>query len=307
VASLTTSALSLSGRTALVTGGARGLGRAEAEVLAARGANVVVADIADPAQTVESIVNQGGNACGICLDLAESPSVEELFAFALTAYGDVDVVVNNAGMVRDGMSFNLSLEDWDAVLAVNLTAPFLLSRLCARHWRERHRTGARAPRAIINTSSESGLYGNAGQANYAAAKAGLAALTVTLATELEPYGVRVNAIAPRARTDMSERAFGELAREARFDPYSPVHVAAIVAWLASEAAAGVTGNVFVVHGAGVELLEGWRPRRRLERDSPWSDAELVDLRNRLFSDEDARRVAPSIRDLFFTSTKGRLS
>jgi NAD(P)-dependent dehydrogenase (short-subunit alcohol dehydrogenase family) len=304
---LTASTLRLSGRTALVTGGARGLGRAEAEVLAARGANVVVADIEDPTQTVAWIVEQGGNARGICRDLADPASVEDLFAFALTSYGDVDVLVNNAGMVRDGMSFNLSVEDWDAVLAVNLTAPFLLSRLCARHWRERQRTGARAARAIVNTSSESGLYGNAGQANYSAAKAGLAALTVTLATELEPYAVRVNAIAPRARTEMSRRAFGELVRDKRFDPYAPDHVAAIVAWLASDAAHGVTGNVFVVHGAGLELLEGWRPRRRLERESPWSDAELVDLRNRLFGDGDARRIAPPIKDLFLTSTKGRPS
>jgi NAD(P)-dependent dehydrogenase (short-subunit alcohol dehydrogenase family) len=307
VAPLTASALSLSGRTALVTGGARGLGRAEAEVLATRGASVLVADIEDPAQTVESIVEQGGNAHGIRLDLADATNVEDLFAFALAAYGDVDVLVNNAGMVRDGMSFNLTLEDWNAVLAVNLTAPFLLARLCARHWRERHRTGARAERSIVNTSSESGLYGNAGQANYAAAKAGLAALTLTLATELEPYGVRVNAIAPRARTDMSQRAFGELAREARFDPYAPRHVAAIVAWLGSEAAEGVTGNVFVVHGAGIELLEGWRPHKRLVRNSPWSDAELVQLRDRLFSDGDARRIAPPIKDLFLTDTKGRTS
>jgi 3-oxoacyl-[acyl-carrier protein] reductase len=196
------------------------------------------------------------------------------------------------------MCFNLSLDDWNAVLAVNLTAPFLISRQCARHWRSAVKAGVETERVIVNTSSESGLYGNAGQSNYAAAKAGLAALTLTLAAELDQYGVRVNAIAPRARTDMSARAFGDLARADGFDPYSPEHVAAVVLWLASSAAYGVTGHVFVVHGGGLELLMGWRSRKRIERNAAWTDTDLVDLRQVLFEREDARAIASPIKDLF---------
>jgi NAD(P)-dependent dehydrogenase (short-subunit alcohol dehydrogenase family) len=290
--------LDISGLVAIVTGAARGLGRAEAVELAARGAKVVVCDVESPSATAETIIQAGGEAVPVMLDLGKPASADALFEFALATYGDIHVLVNNAGIVRDAMSFNLSLEDWSAVLAVNLTAPFALSRLCARYWRSAFKAGCRTDRVIVNTSSESGLYGNAGQSNYAAAKAGLAALTLTLASELEPYGVRVNAIAPRARTEMSARAFGELAHDGHFDPYAPAHVAAIVAWLASGAAEGVTGQVFVVHGSGIELLEGWRIQNRVERNAPWRDAELLELRELLFDGIEPRRIAPPISDLF---------
>ena len=215
---------------------------------------------------------------------------------AIEAYGDVDIVVNNAGVVRDRMSFNLSTADWDVVIAVNLSASFHLSRAAIRHWRARDldRPGG----VIVNTSSESGLFGNAGQANYAAAKAGVAALTLSLATELERYGIRVNAIAPRARTPMSAGAFGELPKTSSFDPFDPVHVAEFVAWLASESAAEVTGQVLVVHGAGIDVMRPWSPRRSLSRDGEWTDSELLGLGEALFPDGDRQHLAEPVGRLF---------
>jgi len=289
---------------AIVTGAGRGLGRTEALELATRGARVVACDLEWPAATLEEVQRRGGEAVGVHLDLAVPANADALLEAALAAYGDVHILVNNAGIVRDGMCFNLSLDDWNSVIAVDLTAPFLLSRQCARHWRSAAKTGVETDRVIVNTTSESGLYGNVGQSNYAAAKAGLAALTLTLAAELDQYGVRVNAIAPRARTDMSAQAFGDLARADGFDPYSPEHVAAIVTWLASSAAYGVTGQVFVVHGGGLELLIGWRPQKRIERDSAWTDADLLDLRQLLFEDGDARAIASPIKELFAPRSRG---
>jgi NAD(P)-dependent dehydrogenase (short-subunit alcohol dehydrogenase family) len=280
------------------------LGRAEALELARRGARVVACDLESPSATVQEIRRLGAEAVCLALDLSVPASAEALLEAALRTFGDVHILVNNAGVLRDGMCFNLSLDDWNAVLAVNLTAPFLLSRECARHWRSAAKAGVKLERVIVNTSSESGLYGNVGQSNYAAAKAGLAALTLTLAAELEQYGVRVNAVAPRARTDMSAQAFGDLAREDGFDPYSPEHVAAIVAWLASSAAYGVTGHVLVAHGRGLELLVGWRPRRRIVRDSAWTESDLRDLRRQLFEREDPRAIPPPIRDLFVSDASG---
>jgi len=147
----------------------------------------------------------------------------------------------------------------------------------------------------------SGLYGNVGQTNYAAAKAGVAALTLTLAAELARYGIRVNAIAPRARTPMSTQAFGELPRTASHDPFAPEHVAEVVAWLASEAAAPVTGQVLVVHGAGIEVMRPWSARRRVERHSNWTDSELLGLRGVLFPGGVPSQVAPPVASLFMSS------
>jgi NAD(P)-dependent dehydrogenase (short-subunit alcohol dehydrogenase family) len=292
--------LSLDGRVALVTGASRGLGRAEALALARRGARVVVVDVLDASETVALIEEAGGSAVHAQIDLSTGEAgAQQALDVALAAHGDLHVLVNNAGVMRDRMSFNLSEEDWDLVLAVNLSATFQLARAATRLWRERRADGDEQPRAIVNTSSESGLYGNAGQANYSAAKAGVAALTITLATELDRLGVRVNAIAPRARTPMTTGAFGELAGgDAAHDPYGPEHIAEVVAWLVSDAAHDVTGQVLVVHGGGVQAMRTWTPVRELPRDGAWSDDELLALRERLFPDDDARRLAEPIGDLF---------
>jgi 3-oxoacyl-[acyl-carrier protein] reductase len=289
--------LDLSGQVAIVTGGARGLGRCEAEILAARGAHVVVADIIDPSETTEAIGAAGGSALAVQLDLAASGAAEEVMRQALVRWGDVDLVVNNAGIVHDGMSFNLSPSHWQRVIAVNLDATFLLSRLAARHWRDAHRAGDARSRAIVNTTSESGLYGNAGQANYAAAKAGVVALTLTLAAELDRYLVRVNAIAPRARTSMSSDAFGDLPLLAGDDPFAPEPVADVVAWLLSGAAEHVTGQVFVAHGHGIEVMAGWSSVRRISRSGRWTDAELSALSQELF-DGSPRHLPRPVSELF---------
>jgi NAD(P)-dependent dehydrogenase (short-subunit alcohol dehydrogenase family) len=171
-------------------------------------------------------------------------------------------VINNAGILRDRMSFNLDEADWDAVIGVHLKGHFAVSRFAAAHWRARAKEAGRpVEAAIVNTTSESGLYGNAGQVNYAAAKAGIASLTLVMARELERVGVRVNAIAPVARTRLTEDVAGEYMRatEGAFDRFDPANVAAVAAWLASDLAAGISGQVVKVQGGQVQLLEGWRP------------------------------------------------
>jgi NAD(P)-dependent dehydrogenase (short-subunit alcohol dehydrogenase family) len=296
--------LGLEGRVVLVSGAARGLGRAEALAFAKRGARVVAIDLLDASEVVATIEEAGGTVVDAKVDLSAGESAAaEALELALTAYGDLHVLVNNAGVMRDRMSFNLSAEDWEQVLAVNLSASFFLARAAARHWRAQGIAGDVQPRAIVNTSSESGLYGNAGQANYAAAKAGVAALTLTLATELDRYGVRVNAIAPRARTAMSAEAFGDLPTTSEHDPFAPEHVAEVVAWLASEAAGDVTGQVLVVHGGGVQTMRTWSVHRQVSRHGAWTDAELDGLREELFPDDEARRLAEPIADLFLPQAK----
>jgi NAD(P)-dependent dehydrogenase (short-subunit alcohol dehydrogenase family) len=258
-------------------------------------------DMLDASEVVEAIESAGGAATHVQLDLAqgEAAAAQALDA-ALAAYGDLHVLVNNAGVLRDRMSFNLSAEDWELALAVNLSASFYLARAAARHWRARNAAGDLQPRAIVSTTSESGLYGNAGQANYAAAKAAVATLTLTLAAELDRYGVRVNAVAPRARTSMTAEAFGELPvlDVHAHDRFAPEHVADVVAWLASDAAAQVTGQVLVVHGDGIEVMQPWSVRRRVAHHGDWTDAQLLDLRAELFPDGRSRHLAESVGKLF---------
>jgi len=238
-------------------------------------------------------------------DLSQAESAARVLEAALDRYGDVDILINNAGLVRDRMSFNLSSEDWELVVAVNLSASFYLARAAAQHWKGQLGAEDGQKRVIVNTSSESGLYGNAGQANYAAAKAGVAALTLTLAAELERYGIRVNAIAPRARTLMSVAAFGDLPETPAYDPFAPEHVAAVIAWLASDAARDVSGQVLVIHGGSIEVMRTWSPLRRVWRRGDWTDTELLMLRDQLFPQGGTRYIAPSIRDLFVSCADGK--
>jgi 3-oxoacyl-[acyl-carrier protein] reductase len=297
------SPLELTGDVAVVTGAAQGLGRAEARALARRGARVVVVDRLDASPVADEIREAGGEAVAVSVDVCDQDAPAQILQAALDAFGDLNVLVNNAGVVRDRMSFNLPRDDWDLVLEVNLSAPFFLSQAIVRYWRSL-RPGLTGTRSIVNTTSESGLYGNVGQANYSAAKAGVAALTLTLAAEFARDGVRINAVAPRARTPMSKAAFGDLPLTESFDPFAPEHVADVVAWLASDAAADVTGQVLVVHGSGIELMGTWSPRRVLRRESGWLDAELDELHDDLFPDGGATHLAPTVRDLFAAPTPG---
>ena len=244
----------LAGRVAVVTGAGAGLGRAEALALAAAGDQVVVNDI-DPAAgaVVDEIVALGVKAVLVPGDIGESRVAAELVRTAVHRFGRLDIVVNNAGLLRDRMLFSLTDEDWDLVVRVHLRGHFLLSRNAAAYWRDTAKAGAPAYGRLINTASEAWLFGSPGQANYAAAKAGIVALTVSAARSLHRYGVRANVICPRARTAMTAAVFGE-APEDGPDPLSVDHVAPFVAFLAGPAADGINGQVFVVHGGAVALL-----------------------------------------------------
>jgi NAD(P)-dependent dehydrogenase (short-subunit alcohol dehydrogenase family) len=272
------------GKVAIVTGAARGIGRAEALLLASEGAAVVVNDLGGdftgegnddrPAQlVVDEIVAAGGRAAANYDDIASWKGAEQVVQQAVDTFGGLDVLVNNAGILRDKMSFNMDEADWDAVIKVHLKGHFAPSKFAAAYWRAQSKsTGAPVNATIVNTASESGLYGNAGQANYAAAKAGIAALTIVMARELERIGVRVNAIAPVARTRLTETVAGDFmnAKEGEFDRFAPENVAAGVAWLASDLSADVSGQVLKIQGGLAQIVEGWRPITQADSDKPWT-------------------------------------
>ena len=250
-----TDATSLEGRTAVVTGAGAGLGRAEALALARRGANVVVNDIDERAKLVaDEITDAGGAAVAVPGDVGQWSIGETLLATAIDTFGSLDVVVNNAGILRDRMIFNLEEDDWDDVLRVHLKGHAAVTVAAARHWRDRSKeTGEPQNASIINTASEAFLFGAPGQPNYSAAKAGIVALTLSTSSGLSRYGVRANVICPRARTGMTADVFDEPA-EGDADPLAPERPAELVAYLASPAAGDITGQVFVVYSDFVALL-----------------------------------------------------
>jgi NAD(P)-dependent dehydrogenase (short-subunit alcohol dehydrogenase family) len=258
----------LDGKIAIVTGAGRGIGRAEALLLAERGATVVVNDVdGDQAKAVVSEITAAeGAAVANTDDVSTWSGAESLIGSAIDGFGRLDILVNNAGILRDAMSFSMSEADWDDVIRVHLKGHFNTAHFAGTHWRARSKTGEAVSGRIINTASESGLYGLAGQVNYAAAKAGIAAMTIVLGRELEKYGVTVNAIAPRARTRMTETVLVGLEPEpGAFDEWDPANIAPVVAWLASDAAAGINGQVFVVFANRVHLMRGWDLHNTIEK------------------------------------------
>jgi NAD(P)-dependent dehydrogenase (short-subunit alcohol dehydrogenase family) len=255
--------LSLGGRVAVVTGAANGLGRAESLALARAGARLVLNDLPGDAlnAVLDEIAAAGGQAVVVAGDVGEWSTGERLVAAALEAYGRLDILVNNAGVLRDRMIFSMSAEEWDTVLRVHLRGHFVTTRFATAYWRDASkRAGGPVYGRIVNTSSEAFLLGSSGQPNYAAAKAGIAALTVTTARSCARYGVRANAICPRARTAMTADLMGPPPAAGEVDPLAPEHVAPLVVYLASPAGEAINGEVFVVHGGVAAVMEPPRIR-----------------------------------------------
>ena len=290
-----TNATDLSGKVAVVTGAAAGLGRAEALGLARLGATVVVNDVAaalDASDVIDEITAAGSKAVAVAGDISERATADELVSTA-DGLGGLDIVVNNAGITRDRMLFNMSDEEWDLVIAVHLRGHFLLTRNAATYWRNRAKdSGGRVFGRLVNTSSEAGLVGPVGQANYGAAKAGIIALTMSAARALGRYGVCANAICPRARTAMTADVFGaEPQVEAgEIDPLSPEHVVSLVTFLSSPAAGEVNGQVFIVYGPRVTLVSAPTAEHKFSADGPaWEPAQLGSALQEYFAGRDPER------------------
>jgi NAD(P)-dependent dehydrogenase (short-subunit alcohol dehydrogenase family) len=285
----------LDGKVAIVTGAGRGIGREEALLLASEGAKVLVNDVGasvsgqggdkHPAEEVVELIKKSGSDGSVnSSDVSSWQGAKDLIDQAVDTFGSLDILVNNAGILRDKMSFNMDESDWDDVIRVHLKGHFAPSHHAATYWRARSKSGEQVRAHIVNTASEAGLYGNAGQANYSAAKAGIASMTWVLARELERYGVTVNSISPRARTRMTENLFGEMASKSDegFDEWDPRNVAQLVAFLASDEASDVTGQNFVVFGGNVWVMGGFHPIGEIHRDSMWSPSELASAKGELF-------------------------
>ena len=246
----------LTGRTAIVTGAGAGLGRAEALSLAANGARVVVNDVGDAADVVVAEIRDlGSDAVAVKGDVGDWALGQQLVDAAVDSFGGLDVVVNNAGITRDTMLFNMSEQQWDDVIRVHLKGHAAVSRAAAVHWRGASKAaGGPVYGRVVNTASEAFLFGAAGQSNYAAAKAGIVALTLSTSRGLARYGVKANAICPRARTEMTAQVFADDADPDRLDILAPERVATLVSYLSSPASAEISGQVFVVYGDFVALM-----------------------------------------------------
>lgn len=285
------------GRVAVVTGAGRGLGRAHALAFAAEGAKVVVNDLGvgldgtggagGPAQEVAAEIRAlGGQAVAHDGDIATAAGAASLIATALDAFGRLDTLVNNAGFLRDRMLVNLDEDDWDAVMRVHLKGHFLPLKYAVAHWRAEAKAGRTPEARVINTSSGAGLLGSVGQGNYAAAKAGIVGLTLVASAEAVPYGVQVNAIAPAARTRMTERTFADTMaapEDDAFDAMAPENVSPLVVWLGSAACAGVTGRVFEAEAGRITVMEGWRPGPTADKGARWTPAEAGETARKLLT------------------------
>jgi NAD(P)-dependent dehydrogenase (short-subunit alcohol dehydrogenase family) len=280
----------LDGRVVIITGAGRGIGRAHALAFAAEGAKVVVNDIGvggdgsntgeTPAeQVVSEIKAAGGEAVVNGDDVASWEGAQNLIQTAIDTFGGLDILVNNAGFLRDRMLVGMSEEEWDAVICVHLKGHFAPLRHAAAYWRAESKAGRPVDARIINTSSGAGLQGSIGQGNYAAAKAGIAEMTIQAAAELKNYGVSVNAIAPAARTRMTVGAGGAMAEamaapEEGFDAMAPENVSPLVVWLGSAESKDVTGRVFEVEGGKITVAEGWRHGPTQDKGDRWDPKEL---------------------------------
>jgi NAD(P)-dependent dehydrogenase (short-subunit alcohol dehydrogenase family) len=300
----------LDGKVAIVTGAGRGLGRAHALLLASQGAAVVVNDLgaagdgsggadATPAQEVVATIEAaGGRAAVNGDDCSDWQGAERLVQQAVDQFGRLDALVCNAGILRDGMSFNLTEEQWNAVITVHLNGHFAPSHHAARYWRAESKAGRDVAGRLVFTSSEAALGVSVGQINYATAKAGILGMMAVFALELARVGVTANAVSPRARTRMTESAFDAslLGPDERgFDVMDPANVSPVVGWLVSDAAAAVTGQHLIAFGSEVHLLEGWTIHRSLTKDgAPFTVEELAERQAELFGDRPTGSPAPPV-------------
>lgn len=282
----------LEGRTAIITGAGGGLGAAHARVFASEGCAVVVNDInAAAAQAVvDEITGAGGKAVVNQSDITNYDDSLNAVKQAIDSFGDLHIVLNNAGINRDRMFASMTEEEWDIIMAVHLKGHFCISSHAVHYWRGQSKEGEAVDARIINTTSGAGLQGSVGQSNYAAAKAGIAALTLNQAAELGRYGITANAVAPSARTGMTS-AVPEMAERMKkpedgsFDRFAPENVSHLLAWLASPAAAHVTGRVFEAEGARICICDGWRTTEGVDRDRAWAPAEIGDVVKNLLAKE----------------------
>lgn len=275
------------GRVVVVTGAGRGIGREYALELARQGAMVVVNDLgAEPdgsgsstgpaGEVVDEIRAMGAEAVADGEDVSDMAGAGRMIQRAIDTFGRIDVLINNAGILRDRMLVNMSEDEWDAVIRVHLKGTYAPAHHVAAHWRAQAKEGHAVDARIINTTSVSGIFGNAGQTNYGAAKAGIAGFTVIAARELERYGITVNAISPGALTRLTEDLNPDRPRPAEdeFDPGDPANIAPVAVWLASEASREITGRVFIVNGGRVSVAEGWNRGPTATKEARWDPAEL---------------------------------
>jgi len=296
----------LDGKVAIVTGAGRGIGREEALLLASQGAKVIVNDVGaslkgeggdqHPAEEVVELIKQGGSDGAVnSSDVSSWQGAKELVQQAVDTFGQLDILVNNAGILRDKMSFNMDESDWDDVIRVHLKGHFAPSHHAAVYWRGRAKAGEEVTGRIINTASEAGLFGNAGQANYSAAKAGIASMTWVLARELGRYGITVNSISPRARTRMTEDLFGDMFKaDDGFDKFDPRNVAQLVAFIASDEASDISGQNFIVYGGDIWATGGFHVIGEIHRESMWTPEDLAAAKGELFKGIDSGVPAFSI-------------
>ncbi|MBT4519370.1 MAG: SDR family oxidoreductase [Halieaceae bacterium] len=278
------------GRVAIITGAGGGLGREYALGFAAEGASVVVNDInTEAAQaTVDEIVAGGGKAVINGSDITHYEDSINAVKTAIDHFGDLNVVVNNAGICRDRMFASLTEQEWDQVIAVHLKGHFCISSHAVHYWRGQSKTGAEVSGRIINTASGAGLNGSIGQSNYVAAKGGIAALTLNQAAELGRYGITANALAPSARTGMTEGVFADMMKKPEdggFDHYHPSNVAPLVVWLGSSQSSHVTGRVFEVAGGQISIADGWRSTEPVDKGAKWAPGEVGEAIETLFARE----------------------
>lgn len=270
----------------VVTGAGQGIGRAHALALGADGARVVVNDVGPAAEDVAAQVRAaGGDAVASTGDVSDWSYAQQLVHDAVGAFGRLHALVNNAGLVRDRMLVNMSEQEWDVVLQVDLKGHFCPLRHAAAYWRDAAKAGAPVQARVVNTSSGAGLLGSVGQGNYAAAKAGVVGLTLVAAAELARYGITVNAIAPAARTPMTQRVFAEtMARpDSGFDPMDPANVSPLVVWLAGADSDDVTGRVFEVEGGVISHADGWQHGPREDKGERWLPHEVGPVVRRLLA------------------------